>query len=65
MIIVNYKSKSKLKEAIGKSLKCIQSNISAKSWKKVVESGPFFVTNSNRTFTATVGMIDGKIASVR
>ena len=60
MIIVNYKSKRKLKKAIGETLKC--------SVKDLIKhnSGPaFFVTNWDKTFRATITLTDGKIESVR
>ena len=58
MIIVNYKSKSKLKKAIGKSLDFSKGGA-------VKNNKPFFVTNFNHIFHATVIMVDGKIKSVR
>ncbi len=65
MIIVEYKSKRKLKKDIGKPLACICSDISAMSWRAATGGGkPFFVTNSNRTFYATVVMENGIIISV-
>ncbi len=58
MIIVNYKSKRKLKKAIGEKLDFSKGG--------AVRNGePFFVTNFNGTFHATVIMVDGKIESVR
>ncbi len=58
MIIVNYKSKRELKKAIGKGLECIHGG--------TIESGkPFFVTNGDNTFNATVIIVNGKITSVR
>ena len=58
MIIVNYKSKRKLKKAIGKSLDFSKGG--------AVKNGePFFVTNFNHTFYATITMVDSKIESVR
>ncbi len=58
MIIVNYKSKRKLKKAIGEGLECVHGG--------TVESGkPFFVTNHGSTFHATVTLVDGIIKEVR
>ena len=64
MIIVNYKSKRQLKKAIGKLLKCARGDISAKSWREI-SAKPFFVTNFNHTFCATITLADGIIESVR
>ncbi len=58
MITVNYKSKRQLKKAIGEGLMCEHGGD--------IESGkPFFVENFDRTFKATVTLIDGKITEVR
>lgn len=64
MIIINYKSKRKLKKAIGKPLECCPTDISAKSWREI-SAKPFFATNTNRTFIATITLVDGKITEVR
>ena len=66
MVIVNYKSKRKLKKAIGKPLK--QYTSGTPSGCPMDEYNPdssFFVTNSNQTFQATITMVNGKIESVR
>ncbi len=61
MIIVNYRSKRQLKKAIGKQLKC-----AIRTYDNTMKSGkPFFVTNTDSTFKATVVLADGKIESVR
>ena len=60
MIIVNYKSKRKLKKAIGETLKC-----SVEDLIKHNSGLAFFVTNWDKTFEATVELVDGKIESVR
>ena len=65
MIIVNYKSKRQLKKAIGGSLDYIQSGAGGAKYTVVKNDDPFFVTNWDRTFKATVIMVDGKIESVR
>ncbi len=58
MIIVNYKSKRQLKKAKGEGLLCVHGGD--------IESGkPFFVENLDRTFKATVTLVDGKIVEVR
>ncbi len=59
MIIVNYKSKRKLKKDIGKALAVSQSGLWGWSGK------PFFVTNQNKSFRATVVLESGIIISVR
>ncbi len=59
MIIVNYKSKRKLKKAIGKPLDC------EKPLGFIVTGEPFFVTNHGGTFHATVTIVGGKIKSVK
>ena len=59
MIIVNYKSKRKLKKAIGKPLDC------EKPLGFIVTGEPFFVTNHGGTFHATVVMENGIVKSVR
>ena len=60
MIIVNYKSKRQLKKAIGETLKCSTEDLVK------YNSGPsFFVTNQNKSFRATIIIVDGKIESVR
>jgi len=59
MVVVSYKSKRELKLAIGEVLKWSDTD-------QVVESGkPFFVTNMDGTFKATVVMANGVIESVR
>ena len=63
MIIVNYKSKRQLKKAIGKSLNYVDDLNSASMI--VQNDDPFFVTNWDKTFKATVILIDGIITSVR
>lgn len=63
MIIVNYKSKRKLKKQIGNELKCaIDGHKGSLSW---TIDGPVFVTNDPGTFQATVTMVNGIIESVR
>ncbi len=58
MIIVAYKSKRELKKAIGEGLMC--------EYGGDVESGvPFFVENFDRTFKATITLVNGKIVEVR
>ncbi len=63
MIIVNYKSKRQLKKAIGKPLDYVDDLNSASMI--VQNDDPFFVTNWDETFKATVILIDGVIISVR
>ena len=59
MIIVNYKSKRQLKKAIGKPL---DTNCNGEwGWS----GKPFFVTNWDGTFKATVILVNGIIESVR
>ena len=58
MVVVNYKSKRKLKLAIGGKLDFSKGG--------AVKNGePFFVTNMDGTFKATVVMANGVIESVR
>ncbi len=59
MIIVNYKSKRKLKGAKGKPLNC------EKPLGFIVTGKPFFVTNYGGTFKASVTLVDGIIKEVR
>lgn len=59
MVIVNYKSKRKLKMAIGETLKVSDESTSLPGFH------PFFVTNTGKTFRATVELVDGKIVTVR
>ena len=59
MIVVNYKSKWQLKKAIGKPLDC------EKPLGFIVTGESFFVTNWDKTFKATVTIVNGKIESVR
>ena len=59
MIAVNYKSKRQLKKAIGKKLNC------EKPLGFIVTGEPFFVTNWDKTFKATVTIVNGRITSVR
>ncbi len=63
MIIVNYKSKRQLKRAIGKPLKYEDGLNSAAMI--VQNDDPFFVTNFDGTFKATVTIHDGVIVEVR
>ena len=66
MIIVNYKSKRELKKQVGKPLKQYTSGTASEClMDKYDPDGLFFVTNSNRTFQATVIMVDGLITGVR
>ncbi len=58
MIIVNYKSKRELKKAIGKGLNFSRGGA-------VKNNEPFFVTNGDGTFKATIIMENGIIKSVR
>lgn len=61
MIIVNYKSKRKLKKAIGKLLKC-----TVEGQNGLLPNGhSFFVTNYGGTYKATVTLVDGIITEVR
>ncbi len=62
MIVVNYKSKRQLKKAIGESLKA---TLNGRKGTLVRNGDPFFVTNMNGTFKATVVMANGVIESVR
>lgn len=67
MIAVNYKSKRKLKKAIGEMLKYENEYaVDNELVSRIVNSGtPFFVSNVGRTFRATVTVIDGRIAEVK
>ena len=59
MIIVNYKSKRKLKKDIGKAFKWVDTNL-------IVQNGkPFSITNQNKSFHATVVLENGIVKSVR
>ncbi len=61
MIIVNYKSKRQLEKAIGKPLDCEKPlDFILLNFKSL-----FFVTNWDKTFEATVIIVNGKITSVR
>ncbi len=60
MITVNYKSKRQLKKAVGEKL-----NYEKGTTTGHMPDGSFFVENGNRTFRATVIMVDDKIESVR
>lgn len=63
MVIVNYKSKRKLKMAIGGPLDYVAD---LNSTAVIVrDDDPFFVTNFNKSFRATVTLIAGKITEVR
>lgn len=63
MIIVNYKSKRKLKKAIGKPLDWIDN---LNPTPTVIQNGKsFFVTNFNDTFKATVTIVNGIITKVK
>ncbi len=59
MVIVNYKSKRQLKKAIGKPLKHYAVNTC------FMAGEPFFVTNSDHTFIATVVIAKDIIEFVR
>ena len=60
MIIINYKSKRQLKKAIGKQM------MGDYAPYQMPEDGVgFFVTNSDKTFKATVVMNNGIIENVR
>ena len=63
MIIVNYKSKRKLKKDIGKPLNQVGDLTSR--FIALQNEKPFFVTNQNKSFHATVVMENGIITSVR
>lgn len=63
MIIVNYKSKRKLKEAIGKPLDYVDELNSA--GVIVQNDDPFFATNFDGSFKATITLHDCLIAEVR
>ena len=63
MIIVNYKSKRQLKRAIGKPLDYVDD---LNSISMIVQNDdPFFVTNWDETFKATVTIVNGIIENVR
>ena len=63
MIIVNYKSKRKLKKAIGKLLNYSDD---LNLMPGVIQNNdPFFVTNYGGTFKASVTLVDGIIKEVR
>ncbi|KKM66146.1 hypothetical protein LCGC14_1484090 [marine sediment metagenome] len=63
MVIVNYRSKRELKKAVGKPLDYVDDLNSA---SMIVQNDePYFVTNINNTFKATVTIVSGKIISVR
>ncbi len=59
MIMVAYKSKRELKKAIGKPLKWYGANLDPGNGE------PFFVTNGDKTFIATVYIQDGLVNAVR
>lgn len=64
MIIVNYMSKRKLKKAIGEILDYY--NAAPLHVEELyTPNGTFFASNQDRTFCATITMVDGKISEVR
>ncbi len=63
MVVVSYKSKRELKKAIGKPLNQVGDLTSR--FMALQDDGPFFVTNWDKTFKATITIVNGKIESVR